>query len=66
MNRVSVARFCSSQLCICSNLQVLMNREVIVNAKQALVNRGEREVRVLCYHCQERCRAQEWNEREAF
>ena len=43
-----------------------MNREVIVNTKQALVNRGEREVRVLCYHCQERCRAQEWNEREAF
>ena len=43
-----------------------MNREVIVNTKQALVNRGEREVRVLCYHCQERCQAQEWNEREAF
>jgi len=43
-----------------------MNREVIVNAKQALVNRGEREVRVPCYPCQERCQAHEWNEREAF
>ena len=28
-----------------------MNREVIVNTKQALVNRGKGEVRVLCYHC---------------